>query len=1069
MEATLKWTGSVIFGSAPSPQTSFFEYIPPPPSSLPPTEGAPCVLRVHLRSHWDDSANVPSDVSDRVSVQYFQCEDADPDEMKASKGVQSDSMVISFVPKRAGVYKVLLDGVALKSKKPVDSGVEESTVLEVCTLSLWKCRFEMSPPDVSLLTCHDPEANTIQPTAGTECHIVVNCRNSENDLCQAPSNITKRLSIMFDDGNCLTIVHNAEIRFGLQYVWLKFMPEWTGKYRVCIDDEVIRTESPDGGLLDCLEMIPVSTKHSYFEFIPPTDVDMDDAVRTGCPLSPIEDKPCQIRIFTLNDHKQHTSLPLDVVSRLRILYCNHHGDMILQYVNVTASYTYATVCFTPAFSGIYKIELDGKYLRGRSVESDNVEHLIVRGLVSPAHSHFIYIAPKSSTKDIRHKNFDHVEPLVNLMCSVQLEVKDDKGQATILPQNFSDRVTVYQNKGNHKYVVEDNYTACFKTFAVLHFTPNDTGVFRIAIDDVVIKRRFENDTTADGMNVVSLSTELSSFEDFPPYFEDMECAMRFYAVGTGGKSVCLPSDLSSRLCVAQANGETLRPEKIHLKYFTTYADILFKPTRWGTFRILLDNRPLSRFSSRETTTSVDITVYTLMSPEYSFFEFLPRRPIHQERSCGERTYHDEPLQGTRCTLRVHARDGLGNIPEHLPTDFRSRIRVCYKPNPQDTSSQTIKLQEYKDSIVDVIMTPEMGGIYHVTIDEESIMKNSREKEVYVYGVIPFDDTLCGYLKEERQLDGVTSYTMRCPKARMNHISKKFLVGKNGAYLKNITRVTKVNIGPDDVTENENEIVMRFQPGDPATAERVRQLISHILKASHHRHIASEHQKKKNHFEILAQDALEFERYDDASYLKKIMHAHAYIVDACEEIACESIFTFFNTGREINKIDLQDMVNSDQLIKCLEKRLEDHRLVSKNSWLEIIFDGEFASCDNNNTKEVIEKYLSQTGRKYVMISAVSLLVEFGSYTGSQPCYGQFYCTACDYAWVSRFTWVGHKQTCAVCKTQLCLPHKLMSVVSMASHVTDKVLPEPEHDRNLCEKCHQVATGDCTRISRLVAKQ
>jgi hypothetical protein len=118
--------------------------------------------------------------------------------------------------------------------------------------------------------------------------------------------------------------------------------------------------------------------------------------------------------------------------------------------------------------------------------------------------------------------------------------------------------------------------------------------------------------------------------------------------------------------------------------------------------------------------------------------------------------------------------------------------------------------------------------------------------------------------------------------------------------------------------------------------------------------------------------------------------------------------------------------SNEAIRKLEITLEsfdiDKAIKNNTPWLEIIVGAGHHSKNNEQSiRPKVEKFLKERNLEFAPVNKGLLVVTFLSYSGPEPCFGQYYCEKCDCRWKSDRSYVEKYQKCDHCQEH-CWPLK-----------------------------------------------
>jgi hypothetical protein len=131
--------------------------------------------------------------------------------------------------------------------------------------------------------------------------------------------------------------------------------------------------------------------------------------------------------------------------------------------------------------------------------------------------------------------------------------------------------------------------------------------------------------------------------------------------------------------------------------------------------------------------------------------------------------------------------------------------------------------------------------------------------------------------------------------------------------------------------------------------------------------------------------------------------------------------------EVDAIIKKFTGEGDEAIRKLKETFEcfDLEVAIKNNtpWLEIIVGaGRHSRIKNEqNIRPKVEKLLKERNLKFTAVNKGSLVVTFQTYSGPEPCFGEYYCEKCDHRWKSSESYVEKYQKCARCQDS-CWPVK-----------------------------------------------
>jgi hypothetical protein len=154
--------------------------------------------------------------------------------------------------------------------------------------------------------------------------------------------------------------------------------------------------------------------------------------------------------------------------------------------------------------------------------------------------------------------------------------------------------------------------------------------------------------------------------------------------------------------------------------------------------------------------------------------------------------------------------------------------------------------------------------------------------------------------------------------------------------------------------------------------------------------------------------------------------------------------------------------SDEAIRKLKEKLDKFNLqdaIKNNTpWLEIIVGaGRHSRKNEQNIRPKVEKLLKGRNLKFAAVNKGSLVVTFQTYSGPEPCFGEYYCKKCDRCWKSSKSYVRKYQKCARCKVN-CWPVKQREKEKVVNYHRDSAGPvkrqSKPHQSSLCQKCQEL---------------
>ena len=156
--------------------------------------------------------------------------------------------------------------------------------------------------------------------------------------------------------------------------------------------------------------------------------------------------------------------------------------------------------------------------------------------------------------------------------------------------------------------------------------------------------------------------------------------------------------------------------------------------------------------------------------------------------------------------------------------------------------------------------------------------------------------------------------------------------------------------------------------------------------------------------------------------------------------------------------------SDEAIRFLKPKLDnfDHEeaIANNTPWLEIIVGAGHHSRVKNeqNIRPKVEKLLKERKLEFTPVNKGSLVVTFQSYSGPEPCFGEYYCEKCDRCWKSSKSYIGKYQKCVQCKSD-CWPVKQRGKEKVVNYHRDGAesiakRKSGRHQSSLCQKCTEL---------------
>ena len=169
------------------------------------------------------------------------------------------------------------------------------------------------------------------------------------------------------------------------------------------------------------------------------------------------------------------------------------------------------------------------------------------------------------------------------------------------------------------------------------------------------------------------------------------------------------------------------------------------------------------------------------------------------------------------------------------------------------------------------------------------------------------------------------------------------------------------------------------------------------------------------------------------------------------------------SKHVDGIIKQWRSESDEAIRKLEETLESFDLeeaIKRNTpWLEIIVGAGRHSRRKNeqNIRPKVEKLLKERNREFTAVNKGSLVVTFQTYSGPEPCFGEYYCVNCDRCWKSSNSYVAKYQNCSRCQVN-CWPVKQREKEKIENYQRDGARSEKRqrgpHQTSLCQKCQDL---------------
>ncbi len=305
-----------------------------------------------------------------------------------------------------------------------------------------------------------------------------------------------------------------------------------------------------------------------------------------------------------------------------------------------------------------------------------------------------------------------------------------------------------------------------------------------------------------------------------------------------------------------------------------------------------------------------------------------------------------------------------------------------------------------------------------------------------------------------------------------NIKRNELLGSGFAHINNIARVLKLR-NPLDVNEIQAEDIVTIDLSNVRSKRRhvCKEVVQHLLRGLYYRRKAAEADavrvEWKNRIAILGK----LLGTSPSVRVCKIFRDHfSHLMNRYNREACDELFTFFNFRRDVSKVDLhglyvadekklellrvdlsQGLANDkdllrrvqrskkvdeiiqkfrsdgDEAIRKLDETLESFDLekaIKNNTpWLEIVVGaGHHSRIKNKQSiRPKVEKRLKERNLKFAPVNKGSLVVTFLTYSGPEPCFGEYYCEKCDYRWKNSQSYVDEYQKCVQCQGS-CWPIK-----------------------------------------------
>ena len=140
------------------------------------------------------------------------------------------------------------------------------------------------------------------------------------------------------------------------------------------------------------------------------------------------------------------------------------------------------------------------------------------------------------------------------------------------------------------------------------------------------------------------------------------------------------------------------------------------------------------------------------------------------------------------------------------------------------------------------------------------------------------------------------------------------------------------------------------------------------------------------------------------------------------------------------------------------------------WLEIIVGSGHHSRERQKIRPKVEQYLTRERKlRFSPVNKGALVVTFKEYEGSEPCFGEYYCSKCDSRWRNGQSWRKKWQACYTCYEdenliKKCYPLKQRERKKQQRHnpkfVSRNQRQVPNHVQELCQKCIELGE-ECPR--------
>ena len=295
------------------------------------------------------------------------------------------------------------------------------------------------------------------------------------------------------------------------------------------------------------------------------------------------------------------------------------------------------------------------------------------------------------------------------------------------------------------------------------------------------------------------------------------------------------------------------------------------------------------------------------------------------------------------------------------------------------------------------------------------------------------------------------------------VKKDELLGSGSAHVKNIARVFQLKVPPDiHEIPHENIVIVDLSNIHPNCHRACKEVVQNLLCGLYYRRKASEaaaiRMTWKNKISTFSK--LPGTTQQQLKSFRNFRDHYGNLMNSYNREACDELFKFFNFHREVCVVDLHgllvadeeklrllkldlsrqrghnrkevtDMINGfraegDEAIRKLEETLEnfdlEEAILNNTPWLEIIVGAGHHSRNNQQRiRPKVEKLLRERKLTFAAVNKGSLVITFLAYSGSEPCFGEYYCEECNFCWKSNMSHIGKYQKCAHCKSN-CWPVK-----------------------------------------------